>query len=112
MRLLSRSSENPASEDLLRVKIVFRYIAGTLYSRIVFQTNLNKGILKCYSDSDFAGYTSIGRSTYGIAIPYADKAIAWLDRIQLAVATSNTEAEINVATEAAKEVIWLTNLYI
>lgn len=109
MGFLSRSLENPSAEDIVRVKRIFRYIAGTIDLGIVYCHKINKGILECFSDADFGGCTKTGRSTSGVVVTYADGAISWLS--QAMVATSTTEAEIVAANEAAKEVIWLTKLF-
>jgi hypothetical protein len=60
---ISRTLENPTREDIIRVKRVFRYIAGTLDLGIVYRNNVDEGFLDVYSDADFGGCTSIGRST-------------------------------------------------
>ena len=91
---LSRSLENPKSEDIMRVKTVFRYIAGTLKKGITYFQNYDVGILQCYSDADFGGCVQSGRSTSGVVIMYAGGAISWLSQRQAMVATSTTEAEI------------------
>ena len=108
---LSRSLENPKSEDIMRVKRVFRYIAGTLKKGIIYFQNYDVGILQCYSDADFGGCVQSGRSTSGVVIMYAGGAISWLSQRQAMVATSTTEAEIVAANEATKEIIWLSRLY-
>jgi hypothetical protein len=53
---LSRSLENPSAEDIVRVKRVFRYIAGTITYGITYRQTDKKGILQCYCDSDFVLY--------------------------------------------------------
>ena len=108
---LSRSLENPTSDDITRVKRVFRYIAGTVNNSIMYKTDSVRGILQCYSDSDFGGCKTTGRSTSGVVMMYAGGIISWLSQRQATVATSTTEAEIIAATEAVKEVIWLQRLF-
>jgi hypothetical protein len=108
---LSRSLEKPTSDDVTKVKRVFRYIAGTLNKCIVYKANCDRGILKCYSDSDFGGCRITGRSTSGVVMMHAGGIISWLSQRQATVATSTTEAEIIAATEAVKEVIWLQRLF-
>ncbi|GFY70196.1 retrovirus-related Pol polyprotein from transposon TNT 1-94 [Trichonephila inaurata madagascariensis] len=54
---LSRSLENPSAEDIVRVKRVFRYIASTVEYAITYNTTETKGVLHCYGDSDFGGWT-------------------------------------------------------
>lgn len=72
----------------------------------------NQSQLECYSDSDFGGCLTTGRSTSGVVIKYAGGAISWLSQRQSMVATSTTEAEIVAATEASKEIIWLSRLFV
>ena len=108
---LSRSLENPSAADIIRVKRVFRYLAGTVNYGITYRATEFKGVLHCYSDSDFGGCTSTGRSTSGYVMIYAGGAVTWRSQRQGMVATSTTEAEVVAASEAAKEVIWLSRLY-
>lgn len=68
---LSRSLENPTSDDITKVKRVFRYIAGTINKGIVYKADSARGILECYSDSDFGGCRTTGRSTSGVVVKYA-----------------------------------------
>lgn len=107
---LSRSLENPSIEDVTRVKRVLRYVAGTLNLGILYRPNFNKAILECYSDADFGGCLKTGRSTSGTVVIYAGGAISWISQRQAIVATSTTEAELVAASEATKEIIWLSRL--
>ena len=111
VRFISRSLENPTQEDFVRVKRVFRYIAGTLDLGIVYSSNVDQGVLDVYSDADFGGCTTTGRSTSGVIVGYSRGAISWMRRRQAVVATSTTEAEIIAANEGAKEAIWLSRLF-
>ncbi|KMQ86038.1 integrase core domain protein [Lasius niger] len=108
---LSRSLENPSTEDIIKVKRVFRYIAGTTNIGIVYCPNANNGALDCYNDADFGGCNKTGLSTLGVIVTHAGGAISWLSQRQSMVATSTTEAEIVAANEAAKEIIWLSRLF-
>jgi len=77
---LSRSLENPTTEDIARLKRVFRYIAGTLDLGITYRENTEKGVFESYSDADFGGCTKTGRSTSGVVIIYAGGAVSWLSQ--------------------------------
>ncbi|XP_055912205.1 uncharacterized protein LOC129946147 [Eupeodes corollae] len=90
---LSRSLENPTREDITRVKRVFRYISGTLDLGIEYRKDFKKGILECFSDADFGGCKSTGRSSCGVVINYAGGAISCLSQRQAMVATSRTESD-------------------
>ena len=108
---LSRVLDKPTTDDVIRVKRVFRYLAGTVTRGIVYKPDYSPGTLECYSDADFGGCTTTGRSTSGVVVSHAGGAISWLSQRQAMVATSTTESEIVAATEAAKEVIWLKRLF-
>jgi len=107
---ISRSLENPSSEDVANGKRAFRYIARTTTLGIVYATDLKTGILECYFDADYGGCSKTGRSTTGVLIKHAGGAISWLSQRQPIVTTSTTESEIDAATEATKEIIWLKRL--
>jgi len=107
---LSRSLENPTTEDIARLKRVFRYIAGTLDLGITYRKNTEKGVFESYSDADFGECTKTGRSTSGVVIIYAGGAVSWLSQRQGTVTLSSTEAELVAANEGAKEVVWLSRL--
>lgn len=107
---LSRSLDNPSAENVVAIKRVFRYIAGTVSMGIVYGSK-SYGTLDCYSDADFGGCSKTGRSTSGVIVTHAGGAISWLSQRQSMVATSTTEAEIVAANEAAKEIIWLKRLF-
>ena len=108
---MSRSLENPPAEDVARVKRVFLYITGTISHGIIYLRNENPGILECFSDADFGGCTSIGRSTSGMVIKYAGGIVSWQSQRQTMVATTTTEADIVAANGAAKVTIWLSRLF-
>jgi len=107
---ISRSLENPSSEDVAKVKRAFRYIAGSTTLGIVYTPDLKTGILECYCDADYGGCLKTGRSTTGVLIKHAGGAISWLSQRQ-PIVTSTTESEIVAATEATKEIIWLKRLF-
>ncbi|GBP12337.1 Retrovirus-related Pol polyprotein from transposon TNT 1-94 [Eumeta japonica] len=107
---LSRFLEKPTRENVQCVKRVFRYLAGTLDVGICYNKKGPK-LLECFSDADFAGCISTGRSTSGVIVTYAGGPISWISQRQAIVSTSTTEAEIVAANEAAKELVWLIRLY-
>ncbi|GBM34809.1 hypothetical protein AVEN_208018-1 [Araneus ventricosus] len=56
---LSRSPESPSAEDVVRVKRVFCWIAGTTNFEITYHATGTSRVLECYSDADFSGCTNL-----------------------------------------------------
>ncbi|KAF7266938.1 hypothetical protein GWI33_019790 [Rhynchophorus ferrugineus] len=44
--------EKPTSEDIVRLKRVFRYVAGTPNYGIIYRSNPESDILECCNDTD------------------------------------------------------------
>ncbi|GBM73809.1 hypothetical protein AVEN_242659-1 [Araneus ventricosus] len=76
-RLSIQSLESPSAADVVRVKRVFRYIAGTTKFAITYNATGISRVLECYSDADFGGCAKTGRSTSSSVIVYAGGAISW-----------------------------------
>ncbi|XP_049797589.1 uncharacterized protein LOC126215007 [Schistocerca nitens] len=102
---LSQTLATASTEDVVRLKRVLRYLAGTCDLGIIYRPKLCSDILDCYSDADFGGFNKTGRSTSDVLITHADGALSWLSQRQAVTATSTTEAELVAATEAVKEIV-------
>lgn len=105
----SRKLESPSKEDWLGVKRILRYVKGT-YSYGIKYGQHKPGILEAFSDADHGGDRETSRSTTGVACRYAGGVISWLSQRQASVAISTTEAELVAASEAARELVWLTRV--
>ena len=75
---------------------------------VMYRHNEQPAIFTAYSDADYAGDVSTRRSTSGTVCVYVRSAVTWSSRRQTSLALSTTEAEFVAASEAAKEVTWLT----
>ena len=62
-----------------------------------------------YTDSDFQSDRESRKSTYGYVFILGGGAISWQSIKQSSIADSTMEAEYIVASEAAKEAVWLKN---
>lgn len=100
----------PFKADWEKVKRIFRYLKGTCDIGIVYGSAHQKE-LTAYSDADFAGDVTTRKSTSGAVCLFMGGPVSWLSRRQKSIALSTTEAEIIAASEASKEVIWLTRLF-
>ena len=88
------------------VKHVFRYLVGTKDHNILFGSNKDSCIVG-YTDSDFAGCVDIRKSTIGYCFKFGNEAISWKSKLQECTTTSMTKVEYVVASDAAKETLWL-----
>jgi hypothetical protein len=107
---VSRFLEKPKERHWSAVKRIFKYLRGTSALGIRYDA-LGNAQLEAYSDSDFASDPDTRRSVSGIVFKYSGGAIVWASRRQQSVSLSTTEAEYVAASEAAKDVVWLTRLF-
>ena len=63
-----------------------------------------------FMDSDYAGDRDKRRSTTTYIFTMCGNCVSWKSQLQSVVALSSTEAEYIVATEAAKEAMWIKGL--
>ena len=77
---------------------------------IVYKADHQPDILTAYSDADYAGDIMTRRSCSGMVCKFMGGAITWNSQRQKCVAMSTTEAELIAASEATKEIVWLSRL--
>jgi hypothetical protein len=99
-------------------KRLIRYLKGTRTKNIVYGIQLNPAItdddaachIKGYTDSDWAGDISTGKSTSGYLFLGARALIAWGSYKQPIIALFTCEAEYVAASDVTREATWLRNL--
>jgi hypothetical protein len=97
---------------------LIRYLKGTRTKGIVYGIQPNPVItdddavchIKGYTDSDWAGDISTGKSTSGYLFLGAEALIAWGSHKQPIVALFTCEAEYVAASDVTREATWLRNL--
>lgn len=110
--VVSRNLEKPTRSDWNRVKRILRYLKGTTSLSIQYKPKtLTRPELEGYSDADYGGDLTTGRSTTGIVCLYNGGPVSWTSRRQSTVALSTTEAELVAASEGARELVWLTRIF-
>ena len=62
-----------------------------------------------YTDSDFQSDIESRKSTFGYVFTLGGGAVSWRSVKQSRITDSTMEAEYIIASEAAKEVVWLKN---
>jgi hypothetical protein len=115
---LAQYTIKPNSQCWAALKRLIRYLKGTRTKGIVYGIQLNSATtdddaachIKGYTDSDWAGDTSTGKSISGYLFLGAGAPIAWGSHKQPIVALSTCEAEYVAASDVTREVTWLRNL--
>ena len=108
--VLSRYMQQPKESQGAALKQILRYLQGTVSYGLVFNKG-TKAELRGYSDSSHAVDEDDGRSTAGHVFYLGNSPITWCSQKQETVALSSCEAEFMAATKAAKQAIWLQDLY-
>lgn len=99
---LSRYNRAPKQNHWVAVKRVIRYL------KIRYKRGYE--LINAYSDSYLAGDEQDRHPTTGALIMFGGGPIVFCSRKQDAVAQSSTESEYIAASEAAKEIKWLTQM--
>lgn len=104
--------QSPTEQHFLAVKLILRYLKGTLDHGLTFRPATLE--LKAFTDSDWAGDPNDLRSTTGFVIFLGNCPISWSSRKQTTVSRSSTEAEYRAMADTASEVLctWLRHLLI
>ena len=94
--LCARFQACPKESHLNAVKIIFRYLKGTIDISLWYAKSDNFELI-CYSDTDFGGCKIDRKSTNGICHILGQSLVSWHNKKQNSVALSTVEAE-HIAT--------------
>ncbi|CAN6715092.1 unnamed protein product [Malus baccata var. baccata] len=83
----------PTSEHMDTVKLILRYLKGSLGMGIRLSPSAQPFHLVAYSDADWAGCPDTRRSTTGFCIFLGNNLISWCAKKQRTVSRSSAEAE-------------------
>ncbi|KAL4560332.1 hypothetical protein LXL04_032482 [Taraxacum kok-saghyz] len=108
---LSQFMHAPTDTHWQSLKRVLRYLKGTIYHGLYLTKNSSMD-LSAFSDSDWGGVTTAGRSTTTYLVYLGPNIISWRSSRQKSVSRSSTEAEYKALANAAAEVTWVKNLLI
>ena len=108
--VLSRYMHDPKESHEAALKQVLRYLQGTTSHGIYFGKG-NKPGLVGFSDASHSVDEDDGRSTGGHVFYLNECLITWCSQKLQVVALSSCEAEFMAATDAAKQAIWLQDLF-
>lgn len=90
-------------------KRILRYLRGTTDYCLSYKRS--GAAVVGYVDADWGNCTIDRHSYTGYVIEYAGGAVSWQSMKQRSVALSSTEAEYMALSEAAKEVVYLKNVF-
>ena len=78
---LSRKMALPSEHDRDMLKRVLRFVKGTTNTKFILRKPSKNAQLTACSDSDFAGYKPLARSTSGFAVFYDGNLISFKSRM-------------------------------
>ncbi|KAK1441497.1 hypothetical protein QVD17_07436 [Tagetes erecta] len=106
---LSQFMHQPTQTHWQALKRLLRYLKGTIYHGL-FLNKKSPLDLTAFSDSDWGGVSTAGRSTTAYIIYLGSNIISWKSARQKSVSRSSTEAEYKALANAAAELAWVENL--
>jgi hypothetical protein len=108
---LARFTNHPSQAVCKAIIRLFQYLKGTKSLSINFVRE-DGAIPVVYCDADYAGDINDCKSTTGILVMIGSAPVSWYSSKQSLTAQSTTDAEIVGMNQAAKEIVWLRNLFI
>jgi len=109
VHILSRKLHAPTKADFKLARGVIAYLLSTDEIGLTYNGNKPKA-LEGFSDADWAGDLTTGRSTSGFVFFKNNAAISWSSQLQPTVAHSTANAEYCALSEAGKEAMYLRAL--
>lgn len=106
---VSRYMQNPGKGHWLAVKRIFRYLKGTLNTKLEFSQSQTAGCVG-YCDADWGNDSDTRRSITGSIFLFQGGLIVWQSKRQSSVALSTTEAEYMALSATCQEALWLRTL--
>ena len=104
--VVSKFNSNPSEAYLTAVKRILHYLKSTVDLALKYQKQEDESLIG-YSDADWAGDCDDRHSTTGLM---AGGTISWLNKKQVIVALSTSEAEYVALSSATQEAAWFRKL--
>ncbi|CAH9057849.1 unnamed protein product [Cuscuta europaea] len=99
----------PLAAHWLAAKRILRYLKGTMCHGLLLRADAPLN-LTAFSDANWGGPDTAGRSTTSYLIYLGSNVISWKSALQKTVSRSSTEAEYRAIANAAAEVLWVQHL--
>jgi hypothetical protein len=105
--MLGRYQKNIGISHWNEIKKALRYIQGTNGLMLTHERSNSLEIVG-YSNSNYAGYLDIDKSTLGYVFKFIGGTISWSSSNQSVIASSTIYAEFISCYEATEQALWLT----
>nr|GEU45714.1 hypothetical protein [Tanacetum cinerariifolium] len=102
----ARYQSQPTEKHLKEVKMIFRYLRGTVNMGLWYSKGFSFG-LTAFSDADHAGCIDSHKSTFGGIQFLGDKLVSWMSKKQNFTAMSLAEAEYVVLSASCAQFMWM-----
>jgi len=106
LSVTSRYQSNLGDAHWVAVKNILKYLRRTKDQFLVYGGS-EELVVKGYTDASFQTDQDDSKSQSGYVFCLNGGAVSWKSSKQVTVADSTTEAEYIVASEAAKEAVWI-----
>ena len=115
---VARFTHNPKKTHATAIKMLVRYLAGTINKGIIIPKPKGDLVLKCYVDSDFAGLYKVdpdhepssAKSRTGYIIFLGPWPLIWKSFLQSEVSLSTMEAEYSALSSATRMMLPIITL--
>jgi len=109
---VAQFASNPTEEHLAIVKQIFRYIKGSLNTKLCISLKNPQGDpVLAFFDSGWADNMEDKRSTFGYVVLFGATPLIWKSRKHKAISLSTTDAEYVAATEVMRDICHIQNLF-
>ena len=105
-----RAMAKPTVGAWKKLKRLVRYLLGTKRAVLTYPWQGTESDIEAYSDSDWAGCRTTGKSTSGGAVMIGEHYIKGWSSTQASITLSSAEAELVAMTKAVAETIGITNM--
>ncbi|GJX15318.1 retrovirus-related pol polyprotein from transposon TNT 1-94 [Tanacetum coccineum] len=102
----ARYQARPTGKHLKEVKMIFRYLKGTINLGLWYPKDSGFE-LTAFSDDDHTGCIDTRKSTSGGIQFLCDKLVSWMSKKQDCTAMSSAEAEYVVLSVSCAQVMWM-----
>ncbi|GJV97284.1 retrovirus-related pol polyprotein from transposon TNT 1-94, partial [Tanacetum coccineum] len=102
----ARYQARPIEKHLKEVKMIFRYLKGTINMGLWYPKNSGFE-LTAFSDADHVGWIDTRKSTSKGIQFLGDKLVGWMSKKQDCTTTSSAEAEYVALSASCAQVIWM-----